>query len=135
MRKFNKMFDHYKLVVLPFPTALRMYVLKHNKQEFFTDSDINDSFMYLVYDMFVLSKKLVYDINNGITPEDLYHLVVSNGFDSVGVVELNDLLSAIEHGCREMLAWLVTYDLYYSNIYIHELSEDKIVLEVEEHLA
>lgn len=135
MRKFTKMFNNYKVVVLPFPSALRLYFLKYNKTDQLRIGDYNDAYVYMVYDMFELSKKLVYDVDKGITPEDIYNLLISTGFDFLELPETQDLMSAIDHSCKEILAWLVSYDLYNSNIYIHELSEDKIVLEVEEHLA
>lgn len=131
MSKYTKMFVNSKLVELPLPFSLRLYIKKYNKEEYFKSSEVNDNFAYLVHDIIELSKKLIYDVDNGITPLDINNIITSNTFDDIPLPELQDLMSAISYACGEILSYLVAYDLLHENYYIQELSENSIILEIE----
>ena len=95
------------------------------------DSEHNEVLKILMYDMLLMCRKFVYDTENGLTPEDIYNLLVSNNMADIEVKELNDLMNTVLLSIKELTTYLVSYDILNSNYYVLELTEDTIILEVE----
>ena len=127
----NRLFLNSYVICLPSIPIFIGYLKKYDKLVMLKDSEHNEVLKILMYDMLLMCRKFVYDTENGLTPEDIYNLLVSNNMADIDVKELNDLMNTVLLSIKELTTYLVSYDILNSNYYVLELTEDTIILEVE----
>lgn len=131
-----RMFNNSVMVATPLPFPIRMFIEKYDKIEYLTDPYLNETFKEFWYNLLILCKKFIYDVDNGVTYDDIYKTITShNIYVSDNQEELSEFINVLIYTIKEVTILLVSNDILNNNIYIHELTENHVVLEIEKPLG
>lgn len=132
MAKVTRLFNNSRIYILNTPVPLVMYDRKYHQGMLLNDTDYDNSIMNYVYDLMMLCKKYVYS-SDSITYDDITKIIFSSSMSELvkSQPQLSELINISIETIKELTVFLITNDIIDKNIYIQELSENTLALEVE----